>query len=145
MIKQLRKRHLQIWTAWAVLLPVGIIAAYTAIKKPVVTQLLQPASATALPVELRKTEKENYTIALRSNSDTSQLQLEWINKNILTVPTATIYKTAAGDDIAKGKLVGRIEARGTYYFDVDSGFLKENCRVVVYDFIHKEVIDSINF
>jgi hypothetical protein len=143
MVKQLRKRHLQIWTAWAVLLPVGIIAAYTAVKKPAVGQLLQPASATALPIELRKTERENYTIALRSNNDTSQLQLEWINKNILTVPTATIYKTAGGDDIAKGKLVGRIEARGTYYFAVDSSFLSNDNRLIVYDFIHKQIIDII--
>jgi hypothetical protein len=143
MIKQLRKRHLQIWTAWAVLLPVGIIAAYTSVKKPVAEKLLQPNSANALAIELKKMDKENYSVALRSSADTSQLQLEWVNKNMLTVPTATIYQVAAGNDIATGKLIGRIEARGTYYFPVDTGFLKNINRLIVYDFIHQQIIDTI--
>jgi len=142
MIKTLRKRHLQIWTTLAILLPVGIIAAYTSIEKPAVSQLLQPATAGALPVEIKKVEKENYTVALRTNNDRTQFQLEWINKKILTVPTATIY-LPTGNDITNGKLIGRIEARGTYHFTVDSSFLKAENKLLVYDFIHKQIVDSI--
>lgn len=145
MIRQLRKRHLQIWTTWAVLLPLGIITAYTSIKKPAVGQLLQPAPAAVLPIEIKKADLVNYTVALRSNPDTSLLQIEWINKNILTVPTATIYQLTTGSDIAKGKLIGRIEATGTYYFNVDSSFLKNNNNLVLYDFIHNQIVDSIKF
>ncbi|MEO6734025.1 MAG: hypothetical protein ABIN01_22575 [Ferruginibacter sp.] len=144
MIRQLRKRHLQIWTAWAVLLPVGIITAYTSITKPAVGQLLQPAVVLPLPIEINKIEKGNYTVMLRSNVEGSQLQLEWVNKNILTVPTATIYQSVT-DDITKGKLIGRIEARGTYRFTVDTGFLENNNKLLVYDFIRKHIVDSIKF
>jgi hypothetical protein len=46
MIKTLRKRHLQIWILWAVLLPVGIIASWMAVPKKVTQELLQPPAKT---------------------------------------------------------------------------------------------------
>jgi hypothetical protein len=45
MIKPLRKRHLQIWALWAVLIPVGIIAAWMAVPKKVEQELLQPPAS----------------------------------------------------------------------------------------------------
>ena len=45
MIKQLRKRHLQIWILWAILLPVGIILPYMAVPKKVTQELLQPPAS----------------------------------------------------------------------------------------------------
>jgi hypothetical protein len=149
MIKELRKRHLQIWTALAVLLPVGIAASWLCIPQQAKDKLLQPSSAQALPDVLASAEKDNYTVRIRSNADTSQLQLEWINKKTLTYPTATIYKTAEGTkDITNATLIGRIEARGNYYFKLDSTFKharNSTCQLVLYDFIHKNVIDIINF
>lgn len=142
MVKTLRKRHLQIWTALAILLPVGIITAYVSIQKPAVSQLLQPGTTAALPYEIKKTERENYSVALRSNKDRTAFQLEWINKNILAVPTATIYQST-GSEVAGGKLIGRIEARGVYHFTVDSSFIKEESKLLLYDFIHKQIVDSI--
>jgi hypothetical protein len=51
MIKSLRKRHLQIWILWAVLLPVGIIVAWMSVPKKATQELLQPpAKAPDLPV-----------------------------------------------------------------------------------------------
>jgi len=47
MIKSLRKRHLQIWILWAILLPGGIIVAYMAVPGKVRQELLQPASKTS--------------------------------------------------------------------------------------------------
>lgn len=45
MIKALRKRHLQIWVLWAILLPVGIVVAYLAVPKKVTQELLQPPAS----------------------------------------------------------------------------------------------------
>jgi hypothetical protein len=154
MIKTLRKRHLQIWTALAVLLPVGIAAAWLSIPKEAKDKLLQPASVQALPNVLASAEKDNYTVRIRSNSDTSQLQLEWINKKTLTYPTATIYKVSPNlpndreFDENHAALIGRIEARGNYYFMLDSTFQPVSTstyQLVLYDFIHHNVIDIINF
>jgi hypothetical protein len=157
MIKTLRKRHLQIWTALAVLLPVGIAAAWLSIPKEAKDKLLQPASVQPLPNVLASAEKDNYTVRIRSNSDTSQLQLEWINKKTLTYPTATIYKASpnpsGGGALKKfipeqSLLIGRIEARENYYFKLDSAFQLNNnstYQLVLYDFIHKQIIDSITF
>jgi hypothetical protein len=153
MIKQLRKRHLQIWTALAVLIPAGIIVAWISIPEYAKDKLLQPAAAVALPNVIAAVDKDDYTVRIRSNNDTSQLQLEWINKKTLTYPAATIYWTTNNmkDDIDNAALVGRIEARGSYYFLFANGkdqiqiFTPKGFHFFVYDFIHQKVIDSITF
>ena len=49
MIKPLRKRHVQIWYALAVLIPLGIIGAWLVVPEPVKDRLLNPAPSSALP------------------------------------------------------------------------------------------------
>lgn len=149
MIKKLRKRHLQVWMTLAILLPAGIFIAWMSIPQRLKDTLLQPAPVKALPNVLASKENDNYTVRIRSNNDTSQLQLEWINKKTLTFPTATIYQLPINDtNIIHGKLVGRIEARGNYYFNVDASFKKQEqslYHLVLYDFIHQQIIDTITF
>jgi len=149
MTKNLRKRHLQIWSVLLVLLPVSIIAARLATPAPATDKLLQPSAAAALPILVKTVEKENYTIHIRKSND-STYQLEWINKSVLTIPTATIYKIAAGTTgIKKGELIGRIEARGTYRFPLMGQPVNllntQPFQLVLYDFIHQQVIDTITF
>jgi hypothetical protein len=159
MIKSLRKRHLQIWTLWALLLPIGIITAWLAVLKPVTDKLLQPEASTALPVLQKSIDKKNYTVNLKSNEDKSQYQLEWINKETLSIPSSLIYKASPnpasplsspkesekeGGDLEGAELVGRIETRGTYHFNL----LKDstnNYNFILYDIIKKQIIDSLNF
>ena len=87
-----------------------------------------------------------YSIALLGNTDSTQLQLQWVNKKVLTVPTATIYKVAANsNDLTGAVLLGRLEAQGTYYFPVDSSLLREKWDLVMYDSIHNKVLDTIKF
>ncbi|MFM9910048.1 MAG: hypothetical protein ACKVOW_11890 [Chitinophagaceae bacterium] len=146
MIRTLRKRHLQAWSLLALLIPVGIIAAYVSIKKPNADKLLQPATVKELPFVTREIEKDSYLILIRRNENASQYQLQWINKAVLTVPTATIFKAPLhSTDISEGELIGRIEARGSYQFAIDSSFNKGDFKLIVYDFIHKQIIDSIKF
>jgi hypothetical protein len=59
MIKTLRKRHLQIWTLLAVLIPVGIIVAWLAVPPKATDKLLQPA-AIDLPalIKVNRTSKQ---------------------------------------------------------------------------------------
>jgi len=55
MIKSQRKKHLQIWTLWAVLIPVGIIVAWMSVPKKVTQELLQPPAKT-LSLEIRSVD-----------------------------------------------------------------------------------------
>lgn len=48
MIKQLRKKHLQIWLVLAIFLPIAIIVAYISVPKKVTQDLLQPPSKTSV-------------------------------------------------------------------------------------------------
>jgi hypothetical protein len=144
MTKTLRRRHLQIWILLALLIPAGIISALMVRPQISITTLLQPETVEALPKEIKKVEKENYIVSLRSNAQLP-MQLEWINKKVLTYPSATIYKTIPGNrDVNKSELIGRIEARGTYRFiltpDSTGAYY-----FILYDFIKQQVIDSIDF
>ena len=148
MMKPLRKRHLLIWRSLAVLLPAGIIIAWLSVPKQPVQMLLQPQAITPLPVVLKRSDKTNYTVTIRSNENGSKLQLEWINKIALQYPTATIYAGTAINDLDKAKPIGRIETRGNWYFPLDSTFnetVGKTDHFILYDFIHQQVIDTINF
>ena len=52
MIKALRKRHLQIWVLWAILLPVGIVVAYLGVPKEVTQELLQPPASKTSVIQI---------------------------------------------------------------------------------------------
>lgn len=145
MIKPLRKRHLQIWTLWSVLIPIGIISAVLVRPTFSKAKLLQPVATASLPVIVKSLDKENYIINIKSSNDGSQLQLEWINKKTLTYPTATIYEdTSNTKDVSKSELIGRIEARGTYHLSLKKSS-NNNYHFILYDFIHQQIIDTINF
>ena len=110
----------------------------------VTENLLQPIAPLALPVIINTVEKENYTIRLRGNDNTAS-QLEWINKSVLTFPTAVIYKIyPANKGIDGAELIGRIEARGTYRFELKPDSLNAY-HFLLYDFIHRQIIDTIRF
>lgn len=145
MIRPLRRRHLQVWSALCVLIPAGIVTAWLSVKMPVHNGVLQPVATQALPNIVSSVDKEEYTARLRS-SDTLPEQLEWINKSILTVPSAVIYETVAGGaGIKSADLIGRIEAKGNYYFPLQINSINEKPKFILYDCIHEEIIDSINF
>ncbi len=131
---------MQIWALWAVLMPVGIIAAWLAVPQKAVDKLLQPEAGTALPVAIQSVEKASYIVTLRSNKENTQYQLEWINRKASTVPSSLIYKVSQPEN----ELVGRVDARGTYYFPlgIDSNNMY---RFILYDIIKKKTIDSVNF
>ena len=52
MIKTLRRRHLQIWILWAILLPAGIVAAWLTVPKKVTQELLQPPASKTSPIQI---------------------------------------------------------------------------------------------
>jgi hypothetical protein len=142
MIKPLRKRHLQIWLAWAFLLPMGILFAWLVIPNQAPVKLLQAPSQELLPVIKNTAENENYMLNLRTNRENTKRQLEYINKKPLTVPSAVIFNIKQGER----RLVGRIETKGRYLFMLqpDSSYNSDNT-FILYDFIHDRIIDSINF
>lgn len=150
MIKSLRKRHRQIWMAWAVMLPVGIVFAWLAIPNQSSVKLLKDPSQELLPVIIKSKDAGDYSINIRSNNENTKWQLEWINKSVLMVPSAVIYKATAENSFKDFKpehaeLIGRIETKGKYVFPLkmDSAGI-QHLQFILYDFIHEKTIDSIN-
>ena len=146
MIRTLRKRHLQIWMTLASLLPIGIISAWLLVPKPVKDHLLQPPSTEALPLIIAKMEKPGYDVHLRANKDHSSLQLEWINKDELTSPSAIIYRLPdQNGKVEDAVIIGRIDGRGIYHFPLKKDSSNIGFHFLLYDIIHHQVIDRINF
>ena len=100
-----------------------------------------------LPVIKYTTEKKEYKINIRTNKENTAWQLEWKNKLALAVPSAVIYQVKGNNnDITKAQLIGRIEARGDYVFQLKRDSVKQqDFSFLVYDFIHEKIIDNVNF
>lgn len=148
MIKPLRKRHLRVWRVLAVLIPAGIISAVISVPKEARNRLLQPGSGMALPIVVKTLDKKDYTATLRCNADTSAMQLEWVSKQVLTIPSALLYKVHSPQDniekdAAGAVIIGRVEAMGTYYFALPKDTATQY--FILYDIIHHKKIDSLTF
>ncbi len=139
-MKPLRKRHLQVWTLLAVLIPAGIIGAYLAVPEQVTGDLLQEDKTAALPVVLKKAEGKNHSVYLRSSADKKNYQLQWIPTNVSAQPSSLIYKEANGEK----ELVGRVGSAGSYFFTLKAG-TPDRCNFILYDIIHQQIIDTIKF
>ncbi|MBL7737914.1 MAG: hypothetical protein JNK14_01760 [Chitinophagaceae bacterium] len=147
MMRSLRKRHLQIWSAWALLLPAGITLAWLAIPYQQPVKLLQTPAQELLPAIIQTKEHDDYTLNIRSDHSHTVWQLEWKNKTTLNYPSAVIYKTTVhNNDPEKAELVGRIEARGDYIFELSPvPHNQAGLKFILYDFIHEAVIDTFIF
>jgi hypothetical protein len=146
MIKPLRKRHLQVWIVLAVVLPIGVLVSWLVIPNQKAVKLLQPSEHSLLPVIWKSKDLLKYQVTIRTDSKNEQWQLEWINKMVLQVPSAVIYRANGAVDITKNELIGRIETRGRYTFPLRRIAGKEQpIEFILYDFIHQQLIDSIKF
>lgn len=142
MIKPLRKRHLQIWILWALLLPLGIVGAVMA-RRSIPTSAMQVQNGSALPVVIKEKIWNGNIVQLRGDNQSRVQQLVWINKEMLSFASATIYLADSdAGPISLPNYIGRIESRGNYVFDLPA---KNEYHLVVYDFIHQQFIDRINF
>jgi hypothetical protein len=140
MIKPLRKRHLQIWVLFAFLIPAGIISAYIVVPEEVFSKLLQEDKTAALPVVINKTEKKDHFVYLRSSIDKKNYQLQWISTKTSTLPSSLIYQVSNG----KQELIGRIESTGSYYLPLKADTASRYI-FILYDIIHRQTTDTINF
>lgn len=139
-MKPLRKRHLQVWTLLAVLIPAGIISGYLVIPGEPTNKLLQEDNRAALPVVLNKIKRNDYSVYLRRSDDKTNYQLQWINTKASTAPSSIIYRI----NNAEKELIGRVESQGSYYFPLQAD-TTGIYNFILYDIIHQQTIDTLNF
>ena len=170
MIKTLRKRHLQIWILWAVLLPVGIIIAWKSIPKKITQELLQAETIRPKKI-IASIKKKNYDVNILLDSgivfegekvngkdyvlhDWGYLHLEFVNKDLIA-PSMLLYHITdpVQKDIDRQELLGRIGGKGSHYFRLPmnnwQSLINENPgyseNFILYDIIKKTPIDSLIF
>jgi hypothetical protein len=155
MIKALRKGHLQIWILWAVLLPVGIIAARMAVPKKATQELLQEDDQKSSTIEFSSAEKKNYKMSIvidttkkESAVDFSVTTNEEFKKRSLLLYRFTDTTT---NNIDKQQILGRIEGAGTFnfplpYLEVITCFeISKRIKFILYDITEKQTIDTLIF
>jgi hypothetical protein len=109
-------------------------------------RLLQPVSSEAFPVILKKLPQREPSVSIRCNADTTQIQLEWIIRTALTYPSALIYQvTDSNSNIESGQIIGRVDLRGVYHFSLRKDSSGKTYHFIVYDIIHHQIIQHINF
>lgn len=140
MTRSLRNKHGQVWLAIAVFLPAMVVFLWFVVPTTVPVKTLLRPTAELLPVIKATGESARYFINIRSNTEKTGWQLQWRNKLAMTVPSAVIYLV---ENEKSSRLVGRVEARGEYLFPLHQPGNELN--LVVYDFIHEKVIDSLHF
>jgi len=143
MIKPLRKKHLEIWIALALLLPAAMLRAWLAQPiAPISSSQKQEAAAFELVTDSFKSSR--YIARIRYTQNHASCQLEYINQLPLEVPSILLYRVNNGAATIDGnQLLGRIGQTGPYYFPLPQAREKEN--FILYDFIHQQVIDTIKF
>ncbi len=140
MMKPLRKRHLQVWSLLALLIPLLIALGYSAVPDKGKGQSFSGEKATALPVVLAQRKTNRLDLSIRRSSDGSTWQLQVECPEPLVQASSLLYRLAGSEQ----ELVGRIGAAGTYYFPLRAD-TTGRYRFLVYDIIHHQVTDSINF
>lgn len=147
MVKNLRKRHRQIWMALALVLPAIIITAWLVIPDPQPVKVIAGNEEILLPDVIRSAGTPLSQVNIRSSNGRTVWQLEWKSKKILEVPSAVIYASDSERfDPANAIFIGRIESKGRYLFSLEkSTASKQRLQLVLYDFIHGKVVDIIKF
>jgi hypothetical protein len=141
MIKPLRKRHFQIWRLWALLLPLGIIAATVAPEPMPKDAFAPPQNGKTAPVLIAEKKVGANQLQLRGNVPGKATQLLWVNREPLKVASATLYLIKAGATTIEGATyIGRIETLGNYVFDLPTQAVYH---FLLFDFIHQQVIEDI--
>ena len=145
MIKSQRKRHLQIWTLWAVLIPVGIIVAWMAVPKKVEQELFYKDAVPLGSPGSGEAYENGYILYIRYDTSMNQNKtyLQFVNRYKLKTPPLLIYKMidSTANTIDKQLLLGRIDKEGSQFFPLDTFIY--NDRFILYDFLHKKIIDTI--
>jgi hypothetical protein len=141
-IRPLRKRHLQIWMLWALLLPLGIVSAVMA-RRSIPSSAIEIQNGFLLPVVIKEKIWNGNTLQLRGSTQSKVQQLVWMNKQMLSIASAALYLEESDiNSVSSPKYIGRIESRGNYVFELP---VKSKYHFIVYDFIHQQIVDRINF
>lgn len=151
MILLLRKRHLQAWMILSFLLPAGILIAWFSVPEQLINKSLQPAAVTSLVKVLKESGNTIYHLKLRSNESGDALQLEIQNTTALEYPSALVYllssdQNTTGNQVPPGaELLGRIQERGIYNFQLKNEYRNNRFTILLYDIIHHQRIDTLKF
>lgn len=144
MIKTLRKRHLQIWILWAMLLPVGIIVAWKAVQRNVTHEILETEQAAVLPVSVDDDiRKGKYFWVLKTNQEKTTYQFVWGISRTYSFSNPYVRSTYLiyCDTDSGRELIGRTGGIETYYYNLPN-VSSNTYSITIYDPFKEKTIHS---
>ncbi len=144
---KLRRRHQLIWILWAVLIPMGLFAAYSVLpqqKIPIESKALYPDESTPTFELLSEKKEEDMTWRLWKSSD-STYQVEASLQRALKAPAAFVYVVPTLEaPLSSGEVLGKLGPVGNYSFSLDSSWISsEGICLVLRDPLHGETLQTL--
>lgn len=121
MTPTLRKIHRYTWFAFALLLPLGWLAAIWVLPETVWQKPVRPGQPAPLPRLLQTKESRDFVFNLRQDSTLWFKQIEiFIKKPLINPNTAVIITFGAPSENPKERLLGLLGSQGVWRFNLDS-------------------------
>jgi hypothetical protein len=137
----LRSRHRQIWVILAILLPIGWFASVWSIPAPVRQQPVRPALPPPFARILKTQTTTGFLFNLREDPAGTQKQIEVFILKPLETPGIQLY--AKGAPNGHDQLLGALQTRGVYRFNLDSTLTAPVFRLE--DPIHNKTVSTVHF
>ncbi len=145
MITSLRKRHRFIWSLWAILLPLGFIAALMVIPDFPHQSLVDKSLPDAYETIVREIDGEDYKVNIRKDQ-AEHYQLELFLKEPVQSPAPTLYLSPDGSNQLEGSIfVANIGGTGLYRFPLEKSKLADAQGIFFHCNVAEHVVKTIPF
>lgn len=111
MTPSLRRAHRTIWLLLAVGLPIGFVAALSAVKPPLMQSPIDQLPPAPLPIRRQSTTTDSLTVTLLQDAPGTQQQIE-----IVVNQPAEVVTTVEVQEVGNWRALGLLNAPGVYRF-----------------------------
>ena len=148
MVHTLRRRHLFIWILWAILIPLGLVAAFSVVEEqkiPFEQQTLYSSPNYSTETPIAGNVGRDISWSLWKGEDSTQLRVFAEIHTPLTHPAAFVYVVPTLEaPLSSADVVGKLGPVGTYEFTFNKDWLSDQgvC-FVVHDPIKSQTIHTV--
>ena len=141
MIVSLQKRHRQIWTVFAIVLPIVFVASYFTIPERAFEE--ESKDYSLLPIIFNEREDDFFKITERKleREEDIKYQMEVTIKQPFKQTSALIF-IAESESVQGKEPIGQIFSKGSYSFDLLDP-LQTNDKIIFYNPLTKEVFHIV--
>lgn len=137
-----KRRHVRVWMALAIVLPVLYVAAIQVIPPEIKQTANWPGRPVLYPVVTRALSQNGFALALRRDT-AARFQLEVEPLEPLRQPVALVFRAPAGSSaLEHAALLGQLGSKGSVVFELDSTQAGP-MQILIFEPIRQTIIASV--